>query len=185
MAAERPVPAELARVQALVNTLEVGEEERLRDPGALRDWLVGQGLLAAGTPVGAADLALAVELREGLRALLRANAGAPLDPAAVAAVNRVAAGLPLHVGFAAGGLPALEPGQAGVRGALAGLLADVTLARARGSWPRLKACAAGGCQYVFYDRSRNRSGRWCSMRACGNRSKARAYRRRRGAAARS
>jgi len=37
------------------------------------------------------------------------------------------------------------------------------------------------CQWAFYDRSKNRSGRWCSMRTCGNRTKTRAYRTRRRA----
>lgn len=45
------------------------------------------------------------------------------------------------------------------------------------SWSRLKTCVH--CQWVFYDTSKNRSGRWCSMQACGGREKAKAYRRRR------
>jgi len=50
-----------------------------------------------------------------------------------------------------------------------------------GTWPRLKACANDTCQWAFYDISKNRSGRWCTMDACGNLMKARAYRRRRAA----
>ena len=46
-----------------------------------------------------------------------------------------------------------------------------------GTWPRLKGCAQ--CEWVFFDRSKNRSGTWCSMTICGNRTKNRAYRRRR------
>jgi predicted RNA-binding Zn ribbon-like protein len=45
-----------------------------------------------------------------------------------------------------------------------------------GSWSRLKACRQ--CGWAFYDYSRNRSGSWCSMQLCGNRTKTRAYRRR-------
>lgn len=40
---------------------------------------------------------------------------------------------------------------------------------------RLKCC--DGCGRLFIDRSRNRSRRWCDMRACGNREKARRFRR--------
>ncbi|WP_210767789.1 CGNR zinc finger domain-containing protein [Cellulomonas humilata] len=43
---------------------------------------------------------------------------------------------------------------------------------------RLKACANPDCQWVYYDGSRNRSGRWCSMTECGDVMKARAYRQR-------
>ena len=35
-------------------------------------------------------------------------------------------------------------------------------------WTRLKVCARDSCRWAFYDTSRNRSGRWCSMAGCGN-----------------
>jgi predicted RNA-binding Zn ribbon-like protein len=35
------------------------------------------------------------------------------------------------------------------------------------------------CQWLFYDRSRNRSAVWCQMAVCGNRIKTKAYRERR------
>ncbi len=51
---------------------------------------------------------------------------------------------------------------------------------AEGNWPRLKVCREDTCAWAFYDRSKNRSGAWCSMAVCGNRTKARAYRARHG-----
>ena len=59
------------------------------------------------------------------------------------------------------------------------VLAGVAEARAVGTWERLKACSLSSCQWAFYDRSKNRSGRWCSMQTCGNRTKTRSYRSRR------
>lgn len=181
-AGDETVPRELAAVQALVNTvdLEAGDDQ-LDSPEALRRFLTGHGLLAASEPVGQADLALAVELREALRAMLRVNHGEPMDPAALEVVNRAAAGLPLQVAFDEEGRPALSTGSAGCRGALAVLLAGVAQASAQGTWERLKACSAESCQWAFYDRSKNRSGRWCSMQTCGNRTKTRTYRSRRRA----
>jgi predicted RNA-binding Zn ribbon-like protein len=44
-----------------------------------------------------------------------------------------------------------------------------------GSWLRFKACPGRGCGWAFYDHSRNQSARWCSMKVCGDREKARAY----------
>jgi predicted RNA-binding Zn ribbon-like protein len=177
-------PSELAPIEALVNTVELDTgEEQLSSPAALRGWLAGQGLLDPSAVVGDADLAAAVELREALRAMLRVNDGEPVDPAAVETVNRAAAGLPLRVAFDDDGDPGLRPGQQGVRGALAMLLAGIAVARANGTWQRLKACSADDCQWAFYDQSKNRSGRWCSMRTCGNRTKTRAYRTRRRAGA--
>jgi|SRR5215469_2787363 len=40
---------------------------------------------------------------------------------------------------------------------------------------RVKCCAAGTCSWLFLDRSRSRNRRWCEMRTCGSRSKARTY----------
>lgn len=42
--------------------------------------------------------------------------------------------------------------------------------------PRLREC--GRCSWLFIDRGRGRGRRWCDMRACGNRAKAEAFRRR-------
>ncbi|HWE89487.1 MAG TPA: CGNR zinc finger domain-containing protein [Pseudonocardiaceae bacterium] len=47
-----------------------------------------------------------------------------------------------------------------------------------GDWERVKICAAAECRWAFFDRSRNRSRTWCSMRVCGNRTKARNWRER-------
>ena len=44
---------------------------------------------------------------------------------------------------------------------------------------RVKECEDDrGCGYLFFDTSRNRSRRWCTMRGCGNRAKVKRYRQR-------
>ncbi len=48
--------------------------------------------------------------------------------------------------------------------------------------PRLRECAGPDCSWLFLDRSKNGSRRWCDMRACGNRAKARRHRARQTAA---
>ncbi len=40
---------------------------------------------------------------------------------------------------------------------------------------RVSECEAADCGWLFLDRSRNRSRRWCDMSACGNRAKARRH----------
>ncbi len=45
----------------------------------------------------------------------------------------------------------------------------------------VRFCEAPDCEWLFLDRSRNRSRRWCDMTSCGNRAKARRhYQRARG-----
>jgi len=38
---------------------------------------------------------------------------------------------------------------------------------------RVKQCDAYDCGWLFFDQSKNRSRRWCDMKGCGNRAKAR------------
>jgi predicted RNA-binding Zn ribbon-like protein len=112
----------------------------------------------------------------------------PSDAAALERLDAAAAELALRVVVdAAGpGLRALTP--SGPRRVLADLLAGAATATAEGTWPRLKVCREPRCRTAFYDTSRNNSGVWCSMAACGTEAKKRAYverRRARNAAARA
>jgi predicted RNA-binding Zn ribbon-like protein len=71
----------------------------------------------------------------------------------------------------------LVPADDSVEGVVAGLVLRIHDAERAGTFSRLRSCAH--CRWVFFDTSRNRTGRWCSMQACGGREKAKAYRRRR------
>ncbi len=51
-----------------------------------------------------------------------------------------------------------------------------------GELDRVRECANDTCGWLFLDLSRNRSRRWCDMRDCGNRIKARRHYQRRRAA---
>jgi predicted RNA-binding Zn ribbon-like protein len=184
-APEKTAPQPLYLVQRFVNSidLENGEDELL-DPAALRDWLAERGLMAAGEPVGAADLRRAVDVREGLRAVLMANNGLSPDAEKLERLEGAARRAGLRLRFARDLDPRLEPQEGGVDGALARLLAIVAASVQNGQWERLKACPRDPCFWAFYDRSKNRSGRWCRMEECGNIEKARAFReRKRGARA--
>lgn len=46
-----------------------------------------------------------------------------------------------------------------------------------GDLAKVRECAADSCGWLFMDRSRNQSRRWCDMNICGNREKIRRYRR--------
>lgn len=78
-------------------------------------------------------------------------------------------------GWAAGEEP-LEQMLWPIVNAAAELLVD-------GELERVKTCGNEACAWLFVDSSRNRSRRWCMMKDCGNRAKARRhYARRRDAA---
>ncbi len=175
-----PAPGRLAYVQAFLNTFwDLGRDgggELWSSPAAYGAWLRARHF--AGDAADA-DLERAIELREALRGLCLANHDAGEAPAALVVLDRVARA----VAPAAALTPslrtgALEPAGDGPDAACALALAIVFAARADGSFARLKACPHAHCGWAFYDGSRNRSGQWCSMRICGNRTKGEAFRRR-------
>lgn len=165
-----PAPGRLRLVQRFVNTVDYEHgREVLHSPARLRALLVELGLLDARARVGEDDLHQAHALREDLRALALANNGVRTDVELETRLTvRVAA---RHA--------SLDPERRDVDGALAELVGIVYTAVADGTWTRLKACRRDVCGWLFYDRSRNHSARWCQMAVCGNRTKTRAYRARR------
>ena len=172
-------PAPLHLVQRFVNSVDIEDgEEELRAPEDLAAWLAERDLMAADEPVTGGDLRRALDVREGLRAILLANNGHDLDTAAVERLDAATSRAGMRLAFDANGDPLLEPDAAGVDGAMARLMAIVARASADGTWPRLKACVHDTCLWAFYDHSKNRSGKWCKMESCGNVEKARAYRER-------
>ena len=176
ISAPKRAPAPLDVLQRFVNSVSFErDEEELSSPEALRQWLAERGLIGPAEQVTEGDLRRAVDVREGLRALLFANNGHPLDEAAVERLHRSASRAGMHLCFETGE-PRLEPDAAGVDGAIARLMTAVTQATLDGTWERLKACPEDSCRWAFYDRSKNRSAKWCSMQTCGNMAKARTYR---------
>jgi predicted RNA-binding Zn ribbon-like protein len=174
-----PAPEPLALVQDFLNTIDLeGEVEELTDPGRLRSWLATRGLLGRQAAVDDNDLERVLAVRAGLRELAMANADLPVDQAAVRSLNRALALALLQARFDPGGSWQLDPGATGVDAGLARLAAIVIDAMHHGTWRRLKPCRNHVCRWLFYDHSTNRSGTWCTMAVCGNRLKARAYRRR-------
>jgi predicted RNA-binding Zn ribbon-like protein len=175
-------PGELELVRQFVNTNDVEDGiEKLATPKLLAEWMTAHGFETGDRAPTETERTRAIEIREALRALLLANSGNPLNAGAVETLNEAAAGASLRVSFEDGGGSSLLPKRGGVDGALAALLAIVYRSMVEGTWERLKACRADTCQWAFYDKSKNRSAHWCSMAVCGNRAKARVYRRRKAA----
>jgi len=171
----KAAPPPLRLVQSFVNTVDLEHDrEWLDDPRALAAWARERRLVPAGTMFSRRDLRQALELREAFRALLAANREGRQDPDALELVARAARSARFTIAFARSGSPVLEPRAAGVDGLCGRLVAAAVTAMLDGSWQRLKACR--NCRWAFFDESKNRSARWCSMALCGNRLKTRAYR---------
>jgi predicted RNA-binding Zn ribbon-like protein len=167
----------LELIRDFVNTRDVEEgTDALAEPAAMAQWVGERAAIEAADP-DPAEHARTLELREALRAMLLANNGVEVAPAALAPLRAAAGRARIRVGVEGDELE-LRSQPEGLAAFEARLLLAVADAQARGSWERIKSCPADDCQWAFYDRSRNRSRTWCSMEVCGNRSKTRSYRHR-------
>jgi predicted RNA-binding Zn ribbon-like protein len=188
----------------LVNTVERGGgggHDHLTDPPALLRWALRAGLVdpeearavadswERDPAAGLAALAAVREVREALHlALLAAMGIASPDPGPLERLRQ------RWVAALGRSRLTLDPGRASATRLVVGtepasLVADRAAADAvellrRAELARLRRCPpdAGGCGWVFLDRSRNGSRRWCRMADCGTTVKARRLTERRRAA---
>ena len=171
-------PDPLETVRSMVNTwdLEAGSDA-LSTPGDLDRWLHQESLLPTGRASRQSDLERAIALREALRTALAANhAGAPVPADALAVLNDIAGRADIGLELTPGSGWIARPRADGIDAAFGALLVIVADAMADDTWPRLKICVNDTCRWAFYDHSRARSGKWCSMQVCGNRAKQQSWR---------
>jgi predicted RNA-binding Zn ribbon-like protein len=174
-------PGDLELVQRFMNLHEhVPDVEGDAPPSRemVAAFLRERELLEADAPFAESDRHVALRLHRALHAKVRSNAGERFEDADLAAIDDAARAAGLRPRFGEDG-PALVPTEGGPAGALGKIVAIAFLADLDGTWAGLKECAGEDCSAVFYDRSKNHSGRWCSMSTCGNRAKVRAWRERR------
>jgi predicted RNA-binding Zn ribbon-like protein len=166
--------------------------ERLTDFRALLRFAQETHLLAARrvrrlaqVAPGAAERAVrsARELREALAAALYARVdGRRAPPAALRTLERQLHRAGRHRELrwerrTRGGALSWDWGRFGARADLPVWL----LAQSAGelmmseSIARVRACGADTCRWLFLDTSRNHTRRWCDMKVCGNRMKARRF----------
>jgi predicted RNA-binding Zn ribbon-like protein len=187
---DKLAPMPLLRVQAFVDTVDrdLGTDI-LAHPDRARAWLADAGLrvrdLDRSDPGFAADLRLAREARESIRALIGRNTETePLTPDDLAPLEQVLGQAQPRLKVTADGRARLGPALPAwsLADGLLGLLLIIRDAQADGSWDRLKLCGNPDCRWAFYDRSHSRRGAWCDMASCGNRVKNRNLRARRAQA---
>ena len=151
--------------------------DRIGTPEKAEAWLREKGLVGPDDRISDSDIARLRAVREAIRALVIANHGGDPGADVPEVIRRLSRAALFRVAIDDAGQVALEPAGRGVDGAVATLLDIVREAQLTGQWSRLKACRQ--CEYAFFDRSKNKSAAWCAMSICGNRTKNRAYYRRR------
>jgi predicted RNA-binding Zn ribbon-like protein len=168
------------------------ERENLGSHGALVAWGEQAGVLgkavaravraeAARKPAAAAKaLGRAHALRAAIYRVFSAHAAGervrPDDLAVIAGAAAEAAGhmrlVPREGGFTWEIDPAALRSLDGVLWPVARSAADLLTG---GEVSAVRECALETCAWLFLDRSKNQKRRWCDMKVCGNRSKARRH----------
>ena len=173
------VPAELALIKALLNSVDIEEgTDRFETAESLQTWLVERGLPGGEAPLTEIERRGVVEFREAVREMVAAH-GAAVPSAALAILAAAARTATLVVAIDNAGQAHLLPAGRGPDALLARLLADIARAQQIGTWSNLRICRRDVCRWAFFDASRNHSGVWCTMSICGNRVKSANLRRRR------
>jgi len=179
-----------ARVESLADydaLLSFAQQTGLLDPGQVR------GLRKSVKPQAAARaLRSARELREAMAAAFYGNVERRPPPAAdIRTLERHFLASERHrelhwqEAAARNGQPAMA-WQWGRFEKEAELPVWILAERARqlmlsDAMERVRACGADTCRWLFLDTSKNHTRRWCNMKVCGNRMKARRFQARRGA----
>lgn len=140
--------------------------DHLARPAEAVTYLRARGLETPSHPPTTRELAELRELRDAVHRVADAEG---VEPRAVAPVLdrgsfRISAD---------GTLESTRPGWLGLADGLRSQLVELLRSR-----DRLERCTEPRCRWLFVDRSRNRSRRWCEMGLCGNRAKASRFRRR-------
>jgi predicted RNA-binding Zn ribbon-like protein len=179
---------------AYANTLSwrgmVAPSERLHQLDDLFDWLADAGLppqiaeaaraWARNDPKGAAaGFAEAIALREAVyRAFAALATGDPVTAADFEVLNRaLAAAPPRRRLMPSEGryLWAADRPELSIPTLLASVLWSAADLLARAGQYRVRRCANSECLWLFIDRSKAGTRRWCDMSACGNRAKSRRH----------
>ena len=184
---KHPVPSEFALLYEFVNSLDLrrfvqqGVPHETGDEFAtvsrLDAWMSRRGLLEKSARFGQKEYREVLDLRDALRAFLQlAPADRPGATNVTARFNASAAHFPLIVQLQKTGRVRLQPMPRPPSGALGSVLAELHHAAEVAKLDRLKMCASEECRWIFFDRSKPATRRWCSSALCGNRQKTRAYR---------
>ena len=161
-----------ARPLDFVNTVSWGDggNERLRSPSDLAAWCRAAGLRAGRRP----DRRVwrrALEMRAALHAtFLAAAEGRRHDPARLDAFLAPAL---RRLVVRRGGWTLRDPDRA--EAPLWWLAWEAANLLAGDEARFVRRCANDRCLWLFVDRSRRGNRRWCDMKVCGSRAKARAY----------
>ncbi len=164
-----PAPGNLRLLEGFLNTWsgELGFDD-FETTKSTEAWLRGFDLWAGVRELTSEQQQRIIKFRGYLRAwILDENNSHPL--------NDLITEISFQAEFGSGGevhFRSLGNAYQGVLGVLTEVISE---SQQDGTWDRFKCCELPTCGWAFYDSTRSRTKRWCSMKTCGSRHKAREY----------
>lgn len=164
-----------SRIVALLNSAHAIGGDALRDPDRFKDF-------CRSLEIDHTELKVDETLLKMMRDLRAAVATCIEEPSSKSsqALEQISAKAQLVLRVDDEGLPMLSSAAAGSSSIPALFVLAVAASSGDGGWSRIRVCDAPECSKAFFDSTRSRTRRWCSMSTCGNRAKVSEHRQRQG-----
>lgn len=164
-----------SRIVALLNSESAAGGDALRDLDRFRAFSRSLEIDQAESEVDETLLAIMRDLRAAVAKCIEEP-----SPKSSQALEHISAKAELVMRVDDKGMPRLSSAAVGSASIPALFVLAVAALSEDGAWSRIRVCDAPECSTAFFDSTRSRTRRWCSMATCGNRAKVSEHRERKG-----
>jgi predicted RNA-binding Zn ribbon-like protein len=164
-----PAPGNLILLEGFLNTWsgELGIED-FNTASSTEAWMRDVGLWTGAPKVTSKQHQEILKFRDALRTWI-------LDEKGFQPLNDLVKEISFQAEFGPEGDVQFRPTGNTYQGVLGTLTEVISESQQDGTWGRFRCCELTTCGWAFYDSTRSRTKRWCSMKTCGSRHKAREY----------
>ncbi|WP_019617246.1 CGNR zinc finger domain-containing protein [Psychromonas ossibalaenae] len=164
-----PAPESLVLVEGFLNTWS-GELniDDFKTPHSTEEWLRSVELWVSEEHITPEQTQKIIQFRSDLRTWI-------LDSESRKSLDALASEISFQVNFNADGEVRFTSTGDPYHRAIGTLIEIIGESQKNGTWDRFKCCALPTCGWAFYDSTRSRTKRWCSMQTCGSRHKSREH----------
>ena len=164
-----------SRIVALLNSESAAGGDALLDPDRFKAF-------CSSLEIDHTKLVVDGALLETMRDLRAAVASCLKEPSSKKsqALEEISAKAQIVLRVDDEGMPMLSSAAVGSASIAALFVLAIAASAGDGGWSRIRVCDAPECSRAFFDTTRSRNRRWCSMSTCGNRAKVSDHRQRQG-----
>lgn len=164
-----PAPGPLVLVEGFLNTWS-GEMaiDDFKTPESTEQWLRSVELWKGEQQITQQQTQKLIQFRSDLRAWI-------LDSESGQALDTLTSDISFQVTFNMNGEIRFTSTGDSYHKVIGSLVEIISESQKNGTWDRFKCCALPTCGWAFYDSTRSRTKRWCSMQTCGSRHKSREH----------